>query len=230
MRFAMLYSGGKDSHLALYRLLSEGHEVASLLTVIPARSDSWMFHRPNVELVGLQAKSMNLPWVCIRVSGEKEKEVAELIPFLSNLKNILKIDGLATGTIASGYQKSRIEKLCNILGIKSFSPLWGVPELELLTEILNRKFEVYFTSVSAEGLDKEWLGKVLDRSRVKRLLQLKEKYGLNPSGEGGEYETFVCDSPLFGKKLRILEAETDWHHNAGTWNIKRIQIVDKLTI
>jgi ABC transporter with metal-binding/Fe-S-binding domain ATP-binding protein len=227
MRLAVLYSGGKDSNLALYRLVREGHEIASLLTVIPAKPDSWMFHRPNVEFAGLQAECMRFPWRCLRVSGEKEKEVTELIPVLSHLKDQLKIEGIATGAIASNYQKSRVEKLCAALGLKPLSPLWGMPELGLLAEILSLKFEVYFTSVSAEGLDKEWLGKMLDWSRVERLLKLQEKYGLNPSGEGGEYETFVCDSPLFKKKLKVLEAETVWHHNSGTWNIKRLQVVEK---
>ncbi|MBC7112967.1 MAG: diphthine--ammonia ligase, partial [Candidatus Methanomethyliales bacterium] len=217
MRLAVLYSGGKDSNLALYRLLREGHEIASLLTVIPAKPDSWMFHRPNVEFAGLQAECMHFPWLSLRVSGEKEKEVTELIPALSRLKDQLKIEGIATGAISSNYQKSRVEKLCNTLGLKTISPLWGTPELELLSEILNLKFETYFTSVSAEGLDEEWLGKLLDWNRVERLLKLKEKYGLNPSGEGGEYETFVCDSPLFKRKLKVVEAETTWHHNSGTW-------------
>ncbi len=227
MRLAVLYSGGKDSNLALYRLLREGHEIASLLTVIPAKPDSWMFHRPNVEFAGLQAECMRFPWWCLRVSGEKEKEVIELIPVLSRLKDQLKIEGIATGAIASNYQKSRVEILCDALGLKPLSPLWGMPELGLIAEILSLKFEVYFTSVSAEGLDEEWLGKLLDWSRVERLLKLQEKYGLNPSGEGGEYETFVCDSPLFKKKLKVLEAETAWHHNSGTWNIKRLQVLEK---
>ncbi|MGC8936493.1 MAG: diphthine--ammonia ligase [Candidatus Methanomethylicaceae archaeon] len=223
----ILYSGGKDSNLALYKLLREDHEIVSLLTVMPEKPDSWMFHRPNVQLARLQAQCMGLPWHGLTVSGEKEKEVAELIPFLSSLKSRFGAEGIASGAIASNYQKSRIEKLCEVLGLRSLSPLWGTLESDLLAEILNLKFEVYFTSVSAEGLDREWLGKLLDWDRVSRLLRLREKYGLNPSGEGGEYETFVCDSPLFKKKLKVVEAETVWHHNSGTWNIKRIEMIDK---
>ncbi|MEM3365620.1 MAG: hypothetical protein QXM93_04300, partial [Candidatus Methanomethyliaceae archaeon] len=108
MRLAVLYSGGKDSHLALYRLLREGHEIASLLTIIPEKPDSWMFHRPNVELARLQADCMDLQWHSLRVSGEKEKEVTELTHSLSHLKSRLGIEGIATGAIASNYQKSRV--------------------------------------------------------------------------------------------------------------------------
>lgn len=227
MRLVILYSGGKDSNLALYKLLRDDHEIVSLLTVMPEKPDSWMFHRPNVQLAKLQAQCIGLPWHGLAVSGEKEREVAELIPFLSSLKSRFGVEGIASGAIASNYQKSRIEKLCEVLGLRSVSPLWGTPESDLLAEILNLKFEVYFTSVSAEGLDREWLGKLLDWDRINRLLRLREKYGLNPSGEGGEYETFVCDSPLFKKKLKVVEAETFWHRNSGTWNIKRIEMIDK---
>ncbi len=227
MRLVVLYSGGKDSNLALYRLLKEGHEIISLLTTIPSRSDSWMFHRPNVELTKIQAECMDLPWQGCEVSGEKEKEVYELIPMLSLIKSRCDIDGIASGAIASRYQKDRVEKLCNFMDLKAVSPLWGKSEADLLAEILNLKFEVYFTSVSAEGLDMEWLGKVLDWDRANRLLKLREKYGLNPSGEGGEYDTFVCDSPLFKKKIRVIEAETFWYHNSGTWNIKRLELLEK---
>ncbi|MGQ9760000.1 MAG: diphthine--ammonia ligase [Candidatus Methanomethylicaceae archaeon] len=227
MRLLLLFSGGKDSNLALYRLLKEGHEILSLLTVIPRRPDSWMFHRPNVELAKVQAACMNLPWQSCEVSGEKEIEISELKAVLSLIKKRMNIEGIATGAIASKYQKERVENLCKVLGLKSVSPLWGAPEIELLTEMLSLKFEVYFTSVSAEGLDMGWLGKVLDWERLNRLQILNEKYGLNLSGEGGEYETFVCDSPLFRKRIRVIEAETLWHHNSGVWNITRFEILKK---
>lgn len=228
MRILVLFSGGKDSNLVLYKLIKEGHEIALLLTVFPKRPDSWMFHRPNVELAKVQAECVGLPWQKCEVSGEKEIELLELRAVLSSIKKRMNIEGIATGAIASKYQKERVENLCRILGLTALFPLWGAPEIELLTEILSLKFEVYFTSVSAEGLDKEWLGKALDWERLNRLKILNEKYGLNLSGEGGEYETFVCDSPLFRKRIKILEAETLWYHNSGVWNIKRFDLLEKL--
>lgn len=225
MRIVILYSGGKDSNLALYYLVKENYEIAFLLTVIPDRFDSWMFHRPNVELAGIQAKCLNLPWQCINVSGEKNLELNELKTFLSSKNGI---DGIATGVIASRYQREKIEDLCESLNLKPIFPLWGKSELSLLKEIVSLNFEVYFTSVSAEGIGKEWLGRRLDIESINLLMKIKEKYGINISGEGGEYETFVCDSPLFKMRMKILEAETIWRRNYGYWIIKKYILLPKI--
>jgi ABC transporter with metal-binding/Fe-S-binding domain ATP-binding protein len=227
MRVAILYSGGKDSNLATYRIHRVGHEIVALVSVIAKRSDSWMFHIPNVGLTKIQADCMEIPWERAVVSGEKEVEVQELGSILSRLKDKWNIEGIGTGAIASRYQRERVDQICKNLGLEELSPLWGAPEEALLREILGLGFEVYFASVSAEGLGRDWLGSQLDKDRVRSLLKLKEKYGINASGEGGEYETFVCDSPLFKKKIKILEAETSWHHNAGTWSIKKFEVVNK---
>jgi diphthine-ammonia ligase len=227
MRVAILYSGGKDSNLATYRIHKIGHEVVALVSVIAKKSDSWMFHIPNVELTKVQADCMEIPWERVVVSGEKEIEVQELGSILSGLKDKWNIEGIGTGAIASRYQRERVSQLCKKIGLEELSPLWGASEGALLRELIDLGFEVYFTSVSAEGLSREWLGSLLDEDRVRLLLGLKERYGINASGEGGEYETFVCDSPLFKKKIKIIEAEKSWYHNSGTWSIKKFEVVNK---
>lgn len=225
MRVVVLYSGGKDSNLALYYLMVNGYEVDSLLTVIPKKFDSWMFHKPNVELAKIQAECVGLNWKYLEVSGEKDMELQELKDFLSSMRNI---DGIATGVIASKYQKEKIVDICESLGFKSIFPLWGKSELSLLNEIISLNFEVYFSSVSAEGLGKEWLGRKLDFESIKLLMKIREKYGINLSGEGGEYETFVCDSPLFKMKIKVLESETIWKRNYGYWIIKKYSLLPKI--
>lgn len=227
MRVAFLYSGGKDSNLATHKICRKRHELIALVSVMAKKSDSWMFHIPNVELTKIQADCMGIPWVGVAVSGEKEVEVQELCSVLSHLKDKWNIEGIGTGAIASRYQRDRIAQICRKLGLEELSPLWGAPEEILLREILDLGFEVYFTSVSAEGLSRNWLGRRLDNELVVSLLRLKEKYGINASGEGGEYETFVCDAPLFKKRIKILEAETLWHHNSGTWSIKKFEVINK---
>jgi ABC transporter with metal-binding/Fe-S-binding domain ATP-binding protein len=227
MRVAILYSGGKDSNLATYKIHKAGNEIVVLLSVMAKKSDSWMFHLPNVIHTKIQAECVGIPWVGVEVSGEKEVEVQEFHSLLSHLKGKWNIEGIGTGAIASRYQRDRIAQICKKLNLEELSPLWGEPEEVILKEILDLGFEVYFTSVSAEGLGRNWLGRRFDKETVDSLLKLKEKFGINASGEGGEYETFVCDSPLFKKKIKILEAETIWHHNAGTWSIKKIEAIDK---
>ena len=227
MRVAILYSGGKDSTLAAWRLLNAGHEIVALVSVIARRSDSWMFHIPNVELTKVQAECMGLHWERVEVSGEKEVEVDELQARLSQLRDSIGIEAIGTGAIKSNYQRERVGKMCKELGLSELSPLWGGEEESLLDELLDLRFVVYFTSVSAEGLGRDWLGSRLDEGRKRMLLMLKEKYQINASGEGGEYETFVCDSPLFKRRIRIIDGITEWHHNSGTWSINKYEILEK---
>jgi len=163
----------------------------------------------------------------LAVSGEKEAEVQELQRQIIPLKGRLGFEALCTGAIASRYQRERVTRLCGELGLAELSPLWGVPEESLLRQLLGLGFEVYFSSVSAEGLGRDWLGSRLDEQRIQSLLRLKDRYCINASGEGGEYETFVCDSPLFRKRIRVIEAEANWAHNSGTWGIKRLETVEK---
>ncbi len=222
MKLILLYSGGKDSNLALYKIINKGYKI-DLLTIIPRTFNSWMFHRPNVEFTKVQAECMELNWQSFNVSGEKDKEIQEIIDFLKDKE----IDGIVAGAIRSKYQKTKIEYICDKLNIKPIFPLWSLSEMEILNDIINLNFEVYFSCVAAEGLGKEWLGRKLDLEAIKELIKLKEKYGISIIGEGGEYETFVCDSPLFKKKIKITKSEIVWYRNYGYWFIKDYKLISK---
>ena len=86
---------------------------------------------------------------------------------------------------------------------------------ELLETLLADRYEVVVTAVAADGLDVEWLGRVLDRAAVDDLLVLANRHGLNPAGEGGELETLVLDAPLFHKRLRLVETSPEFRAGAG---------------
>ncbi|MEM3153812.1 MAG: TIGR00289 family protein, partial [Candidatus Bathyarchaeia archaeon] len=78
MRVAVLATGGKDSTLALHRVLRLGHDVKYLVSMIPLREDSWMFHYPNIHLMDLFAEAVEIPLVKGETSGVKEIEVEDL--------------------------------------------------------------------------------------------------------------------------------------------------------
>jgi len=227
MQTGVLISGGKDSNLAICRLLTAGHDVAVLISAIPKRDVSWMFHVPNMERAGLQAESMGYPWERVEVSGIMDAELEEFERGLLRISEIWGLEAIGTGAIASRYQRDRVEGMCRRLGLECISPLWAQNEEGMLREMLTLGFEVIFTSVSAEGLTKDWLGSRLDGQRISSLLRLNSKYHINISGEGGEYETFVCDSPLFRKRINIISARLSWHHNSGTLAIDNAELVEK---
>jgi len=223
MRLVALCSGGKDSTLALHLALQEGHEVLKIVSMVPSRSDSWMYHWPNIELMDLFAEAVGIEATKVRTSGEPDREVGDLKSALSELD----IDGVVSGAVASTYQKSRIDRVCRELGLRSVAPLWGRNPAEVIKENLDSGFEIIITAVAAEGFNGSWLGRRLDENCYRELLELHERYGINPVGEGGEYETFVTDGPIFKSRVEILEAEKEWNGTRGYYLIKRAVLKGK---
>jgi len=199
MDLAVLFSGGKDSNYALYWALNQGFNVTTLVSVAPERDDSFMFHKPFIGLTGLQAESIGIPLFQERVSGVKEAEVAELERIVSRIR----VDGLVSGALASEYQKTRIDSLCERLSLKSFSPLWHKSQARLLEDMINAGFEIMVVGVAAEGLDESWLGRTLSLEDVGELKRLEAKYGISVAGEGGEYESFVVDGPTYRRRILV---------------------------
>ena len=91
------------------------------------------------------------------------------------------------------------------LDVWCFNPLWKHDQKALLEELLQRGFNVVISGVFAYPLDEKWLGKEIDTELIERLVDLQQKYGISPSGEGGEIETTVLDAPLFKRKIEILD-------------------------
>ena len=223
MRVVALCSGGKDSAYALWLAMREGHKVAQVVAMIPEREDSWMFHFPNIKLIDLFAECIDLPLIKAGTSGEKEREPEDLRRVLKGLN----IDGVVSGAIASTYQRSRIDRICREIGLASITPLWGRDPAELLREMLRDGFETIITSVAAEGFDEGWLGRKLDEGCIKDLMRLCERYGVNLSGEGGEYESLVLDAPFFRKRVELIDLERVWRGTSGYLLVKEARLVDK---
>jgi len=208
MRVAVLFSGGKDSTFATAVALEQGWDVRCLVTLLPARSDSWMFHHPCAELTKLQAEAMGIKHVMWETAGEKEKELEDMTAAIKSIKD--DIDAVVSGAIASRYQKDRIDAVCKELGLRSICPLWGKDQLKLLRDEIDAGLEIVMTAVATEGLDEKWLGRKIDGDALRELAALQKKFGINPSGEGGEYESFVINAPFFKKKIELGVIEKVW--------------------
>jgi len=211
MKVAALISGGKDSALALYRAMKKGYDVKYLVSMIPHREDSWMFHYPNVHLTDLFAKACGIPLIKSETSGVKERELEDLKRTLIGLD----IEGIVSGAVRSTYQKSRIDRICAEIGLESIAPLWGEDQKALMEELIFKDFNVIFTGVYAYGLDRSWLGRRLDRQALNDLIELNRRYGISIIGEGGEYETLVLDAPYFNWRIKILRHRIVWRGDSG---------------
>lgn len=223
MIMAALFSGGKDSMYAIYQVIKKDHKIKYLATIHSKNPYSYMYHTSNIGLTLIQSRCLDIQLVSKESKGEKEKEVEDLKILLNNLG----VGGVVCGAIASNYQRKRIEKVCKELKLKLLTPLWNKDPEELLREMLKNKFEIIITSVSADGFDERWLGRKIDEKCIEDLIELNKNFGINISGEGGEYESLVLDCPIFKRKILITEAEEIWKDNNGIYEIKDAKLIEK---
>jgi len=109
-----------------------------------------------------------------------------------------------------------------------FNPLWKKEQEELLRELVKHKFQIVISGIFAYPLTEQWLGKPITEDTISELLELRDKYQINPSGEGGEIETTVLDGPDFKKKIKVVEFEkVSEEENTGNFIIKDAELIDK---
>jgi ABC transporter with metal-binding/Fe-S-binding domain ATP-binding protein len=227
MKLGVLFSGGKDSTLALHLMAEKKQQLVCLITVVSKNKESYMFHTPNVDLTELQAQALELPLISANTDGHKEEELADLEAAILQAKNRFDIEGVITGAVESAYQTSRIQRICDKLGLACFNPLWQYNPKRLLEELLERNFKVIISGVFAYPLDESWLGKQLDHNAIEQLSFLSEKYGISITGEGGEIETTILDAPMFKQKIEITSYEAIWHSTSGVFVIKQAILTPK---
>src|SRR5437867_7856246 len=205
-----------------------GHRVVCLVTMQPVADDSPLFHYPNSWLTGYLADAMQIPLIKYLVEGRtKEDELKALEGAIRRAKSLYEIKGIVHGGISSNYQKHAFQGICAQLEIEEVAPMWNVGLKEYMNELVECGFSIIIVGVSAMGLDREWLGKQIDKDALSRLAALAKKYGFNLTFEGGEAETLVIDCPLFHKKLQINAATTHWDGQRGIFEIRDVTCVEK---
>jgi len=205
VKVAVLSSGGKDSSAAIWWAQCKGWDVTHLVTVLVVGDDSFMFQIPGTSLVEKQAELCGCSWLSVPTKGIEEEEVEDLKNALLNLN----IDGIVSGALRSDYQKTRLERMCEELKIKSFTPLWHQSSESHMDNLVSNGFEVMITGVSTEGLGKEWLGRIVNENNLKELKANAAKYRFHVDGEGGEYETLVIAGPHMNGRIE-LDYEIHW--------------------
>jgi len=212
MRFVSLFSGGKDSTYALWYSLNQGWDCSSLLSIYP-KKDSYLFHWPNIQNVEPMAEAMDLP-LTVKQSSKDELDT------LRDLLSKTDAEAVVAGAVASEYQRVRVEEVCEELGLKSFMPLWHKNSLQLWKDMLDADFKVMITGVSADGLTKDWLGRIMDERALNELVGLAKKHRLHLIGEGGEFETLVVECPLFKQRVKFELGEQKWDGSSGWIDVK----------
>ena len=233
MKFVALVSGGKDSIYSILQAIRNGHELVACIHLgAPIRDEneeeeeeeSYMYQTAASEVVKIQVeeclgvelllyprqgKSVNTGLVYDNTTSKDEVE--DLFLALQQATERFDFEGVSSGAILSTYQRVRIEHVCNRLGLTSLSYLWRLgPQKELLRQMLDDGIVSVLVKVACPpGLvPRKHLNKTLGFLSDSGLLgRLNELYQFHVCGEGGEYESFVIDSPLHRKKLVLDEVE-----------------------
>ncbi|CAK5085533.1 unnamed protein product [Meloidogyne enterolobii] len=217
MKVVALISGGKDSCFNMLKCFEEGHQVVCLANLFPPEQeeiDSYMYQSVGSEGIELFAEALGLSLFRRQINGkpksleneyvfDSEDEVEDLFQLLDEIKRWdPEIEGVSVGAINSTYQKKRVEDVCQRLELKPLCYLWEEDQLKLLDSMISAGVEAIIIKVAALGLDVEHLGKTIKEMRA-HLIKMHSKWGSHICGEGGEFETFVLDCPLFKKRISM---------------------------
>jgi ABC transporter with metal-binding/Fe-S-binding domain ATP-binding protein len=221
MILASLLSGGKDSVYSTYYMSSIGNTVKYAITVYPQNPDSLMFHTPNLLIAPWIAKALG----CEHISIKSESNDTDIAILEQTLKK-LEIQGIVAGAIRSNFQWSQLNDMAERLNLPLFAPLWRKEEEIVLNHEINSGMEIYFSSVSAEGLSLDLVGRKLDKNMLNHLIELRKRYKINISGEGGEYETVVLNAPFFKYRINVIKSNMIIESNRAFWNIEKFDVIN----
>jgi diphthine-ammonia ligase len=192
------WSGGKESCLACYKAMQEGHEVASLLTMVTTTGSYSRSHRLSRELLIAQSQAIGIELHQRRVSWNTYER-----DFIKAL-NAFKQEGIEGGVFGALYlsdDRAWVERVCAEAGITPLLPLWGMETKALLSTFIEAGFEAIVVAVRRDIMDDHWLGKRIDGAFAEEM----EKRGIDVCGEYGEYHTLVVDGPIFSRRIEIKE-------------------------
>lgn len=221
MKLAVLYSGGKDSTLALMNA-KKTHEIACLVSIVSENPESYMYHTPNIDVTLLQSQAMGIPLIRKTTKGEKEKELGDLKLALQEAQDRYGVEGVVTGAVRSTYQASRVQRICHELNVWCFNPLWLQDQASILHDVIDKNMLVIISGVFAEPFDETYLGRIIDPALVNELAKQH-----NPAGEGGEIETTVLDAPIFTKKITVTKVSKHYEQYSGVYSIDDARLEDK---
>jgi uncharacterized protein (TIGR00290 family) len=201
------WSGGKDSLMALDRLLADpAWNVQGLLTTLDRNSDRVAMHHIGAVVIRAQAAALDLPliemgmdWPGPNVRYEKALAIAlEQARVLSP-----GVTHIAFGDLFLADLRAWREASLGRLGWNAVFPLWNKQSAGLARAFLARGHKAVITTIDLEQLDGTFCGRQFD---AKLLAELPA--AIDPCGENGEFHTLCHDSPLFSKSLALEPGKT----------------------
>ena len=199
--YIVSWSGGKESCFALYEAIGRGYEISHLVNFISREFHRVSFHGTEPRLIQLQSQALGIPLLqkeTTRDGYEQEfkEAVRSLVPG--------GVEGMVFGDIYVQEHIDWVERVCNDLGIKAVEPLWGRDTEDILSCFIEARFEAVIVGVRADMIDKEWVGRQVDRAFMDYL----KKKDIDICGENGEYHTLVTGGPIFNGRIQLVDSRT----------------------
>lgn len=212
-KFIMSFSGGKDSILALYKMIKKGYEPVALLTTIKKdREKSWTHHLDN-NFLRRVSESLEIPILLVECDvDDYERKFEEALFKAKDMGATI----CAFGDIDIELHRNWDLDRCKNTGIEAKLPLWQQNREELVYEFIDSGFETIINKVNLKYMGVEFLGKVLDRKIIEDI----KLTGADACGENGEYHTFVIDGPLFKNRINFINEGVIKDMNYGYLIIK----------
>ncbi|MDE1879753.1 MAG: hypothetical protein KGI89_04340 [Euryarchaeota archaeon] len=200
----VLWTGGKDSALALFEERERGAGIRGLVTFAPPTGE-FKAHAPS--LIRAQAESLRLPHRFVAISPPYAEAYEQAL-------RELRAGGvrfLITGDISEvqGHE-GWLEGRAKAAGLELVRPLWERGRRALLERMLEVGLRPVITALRTPVLPDAWVGRSLDRAAVEELAALPPDHTIDLCGEGGEYHTMTLGGPGFQRPLSL-----------GNWTLAR---------
>lgn len=191
---ALMWSGGKDSALALWRARQRGLGVDWLVNVYDRATERVRFHATPIRAIALQAEAAGVPLVSVPTDWETFDESLKGA-FTALTRQGCR--GIVFGDIHLADVRGWYEERTRAAGLEHVEPLWGEEPSSLLEEFVAIGGRAVLTCVETAKLDGSWLGRVIDDDFVREV----RATGIDPCGENGEYHSFAYAGPFFTRPI-----------------------------
>lgn len=242
-----MWTGGKDSYLALSGAVSGGNQVISLINFVfkepekpkrnPIRSLAGSVlmklsgmkpykdvpHEVNPEIIALQAEALGLPL---------DQPTVSMMGFVDGFKAAISkfqppIEGIAWGAEEdqAAVHMGMLKPICDELAVKMIFPLKGLGEDQNLAAFTKEGFEATIIVVDTDYLSEDWLGKKVDAEFLEAIRRKSKETGTSVSNI--EFHTLVNDAPLFKKRLKIVGSSKTRRKGFSVLNITKAELIEK---
>lgn len=190
MNFVMSYSCGKDSTLALHKMIEQGHKPVALLVMVNEKVDRSFFHGADYAMLEAYSKCLELPLLITPSEGEQYHLAME--ESLRKAKT-MGAEAACFGDIDIEGNRKWAEERCANAELEAVFPLWKRNREENVYELVELGYRCLIKSINSTLLPKSVLGKCIDNSSI----AVMRECGIDICGENGEYHTLVFDGPIF---------------------------------